>query len=76
MKSKVNNLFIDDDKRLPLIAENPDWDNTITPALVELGGLVDRKSLDLNSIEGLRLLRILFESVYVMGHDTGEKETK
>lgn len=49
----------------PLIVENPDWENKIVPALLEIGIAFDDKEI---SVEGLAAaLRSLIEIAYVMG---------
>lgn len=72
--SLLQNLLLDDDVRHPLIAENPDWEQKITPALVEMGTLADARRLDLNAMSGARILRVLLETVYVMGYQSAKEE--
>ena len=72
--SAFKNLLLDDEIRHPLIADNPDWENKIIPALVEMGHLQYSGALDLNTVGGARILRCLLETVYVMGHQAGGEQ--
>ena len=77
-KSATEKLFDEypDEVRLPMIVESDDWDERITPALVEVGTLLDSKAL--NMLGFLRILRVIIEAVYIMGYERGllEGETK
>jgi len=57
-----------------LIAESADWDDVITPALVQFGQLCDANTIASNS-QGV-LMRVLFEAVYQMGYERGCKNGK
>jgi hypothetical protein len=74
-KQAMHNLFVvaNDAERIPLIAENPDWENIITPALIEMGTLIESGALDLNTVQGANVLRVIVEMVYVMGHREGAR---
>lgn len=65
-----------DDERHPLIVENTDWENTITPALCEFGEMLEDGVLSLPHAGTYVLLRALFEEVYVMGHRAGKAQAQ
>lgn len=73
MKSKVLSLFEEfpDDVRHPLIVENDDWEERLTPALLELASL---KGKGLDSETFYKTLRIIIETSYVMGYQRGQNE--
>lgn len=66
-------LLNSDDIRYPLIVESVDWENDITPALVEWGLLIYSGA---NLEDCAILLRILAENIYVMGYRRGKSENK
>jgi len=60
-----------DEKRLYLIADNPDWDR-ITPALSTVGALFENGSLSM--VGFFTIIRVFFEICYVMGYNRGIKD--
>ena len=63
-----------DSDRHPLIDESADWDKTITPGLVEFGTVMTSIGLDAHAHELFLTLRVLFETVYVLGYRRGKFE--
>ena len=61
-----------DDKRLYLIAESKDWDETITPAIVEWATLLEDGRLEPE--KAMVILRVLTECIYVLGYNRGKEE--
>lgn len=74
MESKVIELLKEysDDVRHPLIVENPDWEEKITPALVELGQTTDAGLI--SGDQFVNLIRCMIEIAYVMGHQKGKED--
>ena len=72
--SKVIQLLevYSDDVRHPLIVENPDWDDKIIPALVELGQTTDAGLID--GEQFANLIRCMIEIAYVMGYQKGNSD--
>ena len=71
-KSAVEEAMLPDEQRYSLIIESTDWDTKITPALMELGELLERGSLELYGF--FKILRVICESIYVMGYNRAKKE--
>jgi len=61
-----------DTERHSLIVENPDWENKITPALTEMGRLVDAG--EWNIVTLARNVRAMIEIAYVMGYKKGQEK--
>ena len=57
-----------------LIVESVDWDDVITPALVQLGQLGESGTLTLG--DWATISRVLFEAVYQMGYERGRRNGK
>lgn len=60
------------DKVHPLIVENPDWEEEIVPALLEIGISFDDKEMGIEELAAA--LRSLIEIAYVMGYQKGKEE--
>ena len=73
MDSKVAKLMdiYTDDVRHPLIVENPDWEEKITPALNEIGTLYDAGMLEFDKL--MMSVRLMIEIAYVMGSQRREE---
>jgi hypothetical protein len=73
--SHIRNLILSDEERHPLIIESKDWER-ISPALQEIGqALVSHIDAPIAAYAITSTLRILFETVYVIGYKRGHKET-
>lgn len=73
MDSKLAKLMetYTDDVRHPLIVENPDWEEKITPALNEIGTLYDAGMLEFEKL--MMSVRLMIEIAYVMGSQRREE---
>lgn len=73
MDSKLAKLMetYTDDVRHPLIVENPDWEEKITPALNEIGTLYDAGMLEFDKL--MMSVRLMIEIAYVMGSQRREE---
>lgn len=60
-----------DEKRYYLIADNPDWEDTIGPVLYETGKLFEIGSLNISGY--FTIMRFVCEIIYVMGYLRGQK---
>lgn len=66
-KSKVIELYkqFPDEERHSLIVENPDWENKITPALLQIGQIMDAGEMGI--VELALNIHMMVEIAYVMG---------
>lgn len=55
----------------PLIVENPDWEDKITPCLVELATAYD--NIEMTTEQLVIALRAMIEIAYTMGYYNKEK---
>ena len=70
----LTKFHIPDSERYPIIVDSHDWDNVITPALCAHGTMMV-PIVETSGFEGLvRVERVLFETIYVMGYRRGKAE--